>query len=153
MLMVSRKHFRSKKSRWLFPKWRFLHLNVLMFKKKINIKKTLKRSVMFTDFSNVALIVVFLGGFSKYYGKNVRIGDFRWFFLKWRNPHLKWRFLYLKWRFGPLFVVLAKFQKFWCKKKWIGDFQKFSEILGIFFQSGESPLKVKNPHLKWRIPT
>lgn len=44
---------------------------------------------------------------------------------------------------GSLFVVLAKFLKFWCKKKWIGDFRKFSDF---FFQSGESPLKVENPH-------
>ena len=75
-----------KNSWWLFPKWRFLHLNVFMLKKKINIKKKLKRSVMFADFSNGALIVVFFCGFSKYYGKNVRIRDFRGFFIKVEIP-------------------------------------------------------------------
>ena len=38
-------------------------MNVFMFKKKINIKTKLKRSVMFADFSNGALIVVFFAIF------------------------------------------------------------------------------------------
>ena len=63
MLMFFRKHFRSKKQLVTFSKVEILHLNVFMFKKKINIKKKLKRSVMFADFSNGALIVVFFAVF------------------------------------------------------------------------------------------
>ena len=76
----------------------------------------------------------------------MRIGDFRGFFLKWRNPHLKWRFLHLKWRllhFAVKIVVLAKFQKFWFKKVGSGIFGYLRDFSDFF-------PKWRNLHLKWR---